>query len=258
MKTNKLRRQLFSILLVAVIWFGVFPLTVHAWGAKGHHIIAQIASSRLSSRARKGVSDLLQGQSLEAASTWADLKRSSQTFHFVSITFDSKGYDQSSQCPQDNCLIEKIRSYRDIVKDPKETAARRAEALKYILHLVGDLHQPFHCIDRNGNNVRVTFDKRPTNLHKVWDMDIIEKANLTAETYARQIDDNEGVQQKSYNIARGTLVDWALESHGIARTAYVDRGELGDTYYRDHKEVVERQLYRAGVRLANILNDIFR
>lgn len=242
-----------------MIWFGVFPVTVHAWGAKGHHIIAQIASSRLSSRARKGVSDLLQEQSLETASTWADLQRSSQTFHFVSIPFDSKGYDQSGQCPQDNCLIEKIRSYRDIVEDPKETAARRAEALKYILHLVGDLHQPFHCIDRNGNNVRVTFDKRPTNLHKVWDMDIIEKANLTAEAYAGQIDDNEGGQQKGYsNIARGTLVDWALESHSIARTAYVDSGDLGDTYYRDHKEVVERQLYRAGVRLANILNDIFR
>ena len=242
---------------MAVIWFGAFPATANAWGAKGHQIIAHIASSRLSTRARKGVSDLLEEQSLETASTWADLQRSSQSFHFVSIPFDSKGYDQSSQCPEDNCLIEKIKSYRDIVKDPKETAARRAEALKYILHLVGDLHQPFHCIDRNGNNVRVTFDKRPTNLHKVWDMDIIEKANLTAEAYAQQIDNNEGAQ-KSYNIARGTLVDWALESHSLARTAYVDHGDLGDTYYRDHKEVVERQLYRAGVRLANILNDIFR
>jgi hypothetical protein len=266
LKTTHSGKLLFSTVFLLVILFGVFPANVHAWGSRGHQIIARIADQRLSSRARKGVTDLLGGQSLEAASTWADLNRSPQTFHFVSIPFGSKGYERGRDCPQDNCLIEKIKHYRDILQDPKESTPRRAEALKYVLHFIGDLHQPLHCADNNdanGNRFKVIFDKKPSNLHKVWDTDMIEIAGLTAEQYSRQLGNTRNVEQSSLSISRGTIVDWALESQSFARRAYDQAREQSgqdfvNDYYKWNKQTVDGQLYRAGVRLASILNDVFR
>lgn len=256
MNTNKLRRRLFSTFLVAVIWFGAFPATAHAWGSKGHEIIARIASPRLSPRARKAVNELLNGQSLEVASNWAALQKSSQDSHFVRIPWDSNSYEPDKYCSDKNCLIEKIRENRNVLENPRNSRLDRANALKYLLHLVGDLHQPFHCIDKDGKNVAVTFEKRPSKLFNVWESGLIEKPKLTAEDYVREIDNTGGVQQRG--VSRGTVVDWALESHSIARTAYVNPGQMRDDYFWKNKDVLNQQLYRAGVRLANILNDIFR
>lgn len=263
MNTNRSVKLSFSALALALL-FAAFPSQAHGWGSKGHQIIARIANQRLSTRARKGIADLLKGQSLEAASTWADLQRSSQVFHFVAIPVEAKGYERERDCPKDragnyNCLIERIKYYREILQDPKQSSASRAEALKYVLHLIGDLHQPFHCTEKHGNTVRVTFNNSSTNLHRLWDDAMITKVNLPVESYARTIEDDSKVTQASYNIARGTIVDWALESNSMAREASkVGDGDLSKQYYQDNKEILNRQLYRAGVRLAAILNDIFR
>ncbi len=257
LNTTRSTKLAFSVVVLTLL-FAAFPSNVHAWGSKGHQIIARIANQRLSARARKGIADLLKGQSLEAASTWADLQRSSQTFHFVAIPSDGKGYDRRSHCANDNCLIEKIKYYREILQDAKQSTASRADALKYVLHLIGDLHQPFHCTDKHGNNVRITFNNLSTNLHKLWDDDMIATAKMSVDSYARMIENDGKAAQTTYNVARGTVVDWALESNSIARGASPGNGVLGDKYYQNNKEILDRQLYRAGVRLAAILNDIFR
>ena len=256
MKTNKLQRRLFILLLV-VTWLGVIPATAYAWGPKGHQIIARIAGPRLSPRARKAVNELLNGQSLEVASNWAAQQKSSKS-HFVLIPWDSNSYERDKYCSDKDCLIEKIREYRSVLENPRDSRLDRANALKYLLHLVGDLHQPFHCTDKDGKTIDVTFEKRPSNLFNVWESGLIEKPKMTAEDYVREIENNGGSQQKGYNVSRGTVIDWALESHSIARTVYVNRGEMHDDYYWKNKDILNQQLYRAGVRLANILNDIFR
>lgn len=243
-----------------MIWFGVIPTTAYAWGSKGHQIIARIARQRLSPRARKAVNELLNAQSLELASTWADQQKSSQAFHFVLISSNSNSYEREKHCSDGNCLIEKIKYYRSVVQNPKESNLDRANALKYLLHLVGDLHQPFHCTDKDGKRVKVTFDNKPSTLYSVWESSMIEKTEKTqwptAEKYARALENTEEMTRGG--LSRGTLVDWALESHALARRAYVESGELGDKYYEDNKGIVDGQLRKAGVRLAEILNDIFR
>jgi nuclease S1 len=258
LKTNKLRRRLLFTLLVALSWFGVFPATAHAWGSKGHQIIAIIARQRLSPRARKAVNELLNGQSLEVASNWAAPQKSSQASLFVRIPWDSNSYEPDKYCSDKNCLIEKIKEHRKDLENPRKSRLDRANALKYLLYLVGDLHQPFHCIDKDGKTIDVTFEKRPSTLFNVWESGLVEKPKMTAEDFVREIDNNGALQQKGFNVSRGTVVDWALESHSIARAVYVNRGEMRDDYFWKNKEVLNQQLYRAGVRLAHILNDIFR
>lgn len=261
MKTTQSGKLPFSTLLLFVIFCGVFPVTGYAWGSKGHQIIARIASQRLSDRARKGVADLLNGQSLESVSTWADLRGPHSAVHLVPIPLASKSYEPKQVCPEDRCLIEAIKKHRSTLEEPKRAVADRIEALKYLVHLIGDLHQPFHCADNRdsqGLQIKVRFNGRSTNLHEIWDMDMIEKARLTTDQYARQLGNTGTVAQSSYNVSRGTIVDWALESNKLATSAHVAGGDLGDKYYGDNKQVVDGQLYKAGVRLANILNDVFR
>jgi len=256
-KINKLQRRLFSIFLVAVSWFVLLPATAHAWGSKGHQIIARIARQRLSPRARIAVTELLNGQSLEVVSTWADLQKSSQAFHFVLIPDNSYSYDGAKDCPGGNCLIEKIKYYRGILQDTRQPRLERANALKYLVHLIGDLHQPFHCTDKNGKRANVTFDNKSTTLYAVWESGMIDKSQWSTEQYARALENNEQTSQRA--LSRGTVVDWALESHALARRAYVDGGDLDKkNYYADYRSILDGQLRKAGVRLAEILNDVFR
>ena len=235
------------------------PLSARAvaWGDKGHRVIAVIAEGRLSPRARKGVADLLAGQSLESVANWANLNRGAGNSDLAPIPLDRNDYDPGRDC----CLIEYLVKYINIVSNPKEPRANRMTALKYVVHLVGDLHQPLHCIERNGDKggerLGVKFFGRPASLHQVWDTNIVERGftrGLTAAGYARQL----GGRYQSEYSAKGTVVDWALESHRLARGAYeIGDGNIGEDYYGRNKPVVDSQLSKAGVRLAKVLNDIF-
>lgn len=254
-----------SVAALSLIVIGFNQPRALAWGAKGHQVIARVATERLSSRARKATAELLKGASLESVAAWADQVKSTASAHFISIPLDHNDYNPKADCTGD-CLITAIERNIAVLKDVNEPAAKRAEALKYVVHLIGDLHQPLHCSDNNdanGNQVRVTFFNQPTNLHSVWDTSIIEREKLPAAAYASQL--VEGMNaQKSANQSgnyylRGTTIDWALESHRLARNAY-DLGDktLGEDYYNSNKPIVDAQLFKAGIRLAKVLNDIFQ
>lgn len=248
------------------------PLSARAlaWGDRGHRIIAAAAEERLSTRARKGVADLLGGRSLESEANWADLigkgqgqGRGESNSHFVRIPWESNDYDPGRDCRGGDCLIESLVKYINVLSDPKQPRVRRADALKYVVHLIGDIHQPLHCTEKGkdgGGNFQVKFFERSTNLHQVWDSNILDKVfsdykDLTIAYYARHV--NETADRSRYST-RGTVVDWALESHRLARAAYeTGDGNLREAYHDRSKQVVDGQLAKASVRLAKVLNDIF-
>ena len=263
-----MRRVAFSSCVLMLLALGPLSERAVAWGDKGHRLIAAAAEERLSPRARKGVADLLGGQSLESVANWADLLgrgkgKGDGLSHFLSIPLESNDYDPGRDCPDGNCLIANLTKYIRILSDPKQPRDSRAEALKYVVHFVGDLHQPLHCAERNGdrgaNTVRVRFFDRPSSLHQVWDSNIIDRIladnpSLTIADHARNLN---GMERGGY-WTRGTIVDWALESHKIAHVAYdIGDGNLSPSYYDKNKGVVAVQLSKAGVRLAKVLNDIF-
>lgn len=247
--------------------FGVLlflPSVTLAWGAKAHRIIANIAWQELSSETKQKIENLLgKGENgidpLTAVATWADeqgLKSpKTRSWHFVDIPLNSTDYDQRRDCPNNDCLVEVVKSFKNQLQYGK-TKQERVDALKYLVHLVGDLHQPLHCANNNdagGNRVSVTFFGKNTNLHSVWDSEMIERTGLTDDMYVKKL-------WASLPAEGYWIEDWATESHGLAKYAYqipADKA-LGNSYYRASLPIVDRQLARAGVRLAQVLKDALR
>ena len=256
----------------------------NAFGAVGHHVIARIAWELMTPAAQGRAATLLEGRQdvFVAAATWADEVRSarpeSYNWHFVDIPVGEAKYDAARDCPaseRGDCVIAAIARVRADVVDATKPAAARAEALKFLVHFIGDLHQPLHAIDnhdRGGNDVRVFAlrggeEGRNTNLHAAWDTGII---NLSAETEAARADRLIADLRKTPPDAAIDIVRWAEDSHSIAeRIVYgypgfakggppADLITLDDPYREKAATTIDQQLRLAGFRLAQILNATLR
>jgi len=238
------------------------PSFTFAWGPKAHRIIAGLAWQQLQSypETKRKVEELLGkgangNDPLTAIATWADeqgLKNpKTRAWHFVDIPLNASTYDQKRDCPTNNCLVEAVKQLKNQLQFGR-TRQERIDALKYLVHLVGDLHQPLHCADNNdqgGNRVQVTFFGKTTNLHSVWDSEMIERTPLSDDVYVKKL--MSALPSEGYWIE-----DWANESHALAKYAYQiprDRA-LSNSYYQANLPLVDRQLARASVRLVQILN----
>jgi hypothetical protein len=240
-----------------------------AWGVGGHSVIAEIAQRRLPPEVRRAIRDLLVGDvSLASIAAWADhvalLIPSTAHWHFVNIPYDATGYDAERDCRQTekgDCIINAIARAQAGLIDRSATRESRAEALKFLVHLVGDVHQPLHTIDRHdegGNQFAVTFFDKPMSLHAVWDFGIIERYSFDWGEYVERIEATWLPGKPVHALQAGTAVDWAWEAHRAAvDVAYVvpEDLKLGDAYYQRALPVVDRQLALAGIRLARLLNE---
>lgn len=254
---------------IAVWVAAVSTANLAAWGPEGHIIVAKIAANRLSPSAKAGVKQLLGRHTLDSVANYADQIRqqrpSTAAWHFVDIPKDVTDYDPQRDCkatPQGDCVIAEIARAQNDLKNRALTKTRRAEALKFIVHFVGDMHQPLHCSDNNdrgGNDVKVKFLGKPSNLHRVWDSDIIDNSHLAAEEYSAQLDSWLDAEDTSA-IEKGTTVKWALAAHTLAHDdAYnaPSDGDLDTAYIDANQPIVEQQLAYAGLRLAAMLNAAF-
>jgi hypothetical protein len=262
----------------------------HAWGPEGHAIVADIAEAHLSPAAAAQVAQLLtlDGHShLDEVASWPDEIRRARPetahWHYVDIPLASSDYDPARDCASGNCVIAKIVEFTGVLSNPSADPAARVEALKSVVHFVGDLHQPLHAEnsnDRGGNDVKLTFFGKPTNLHAIWDGGILEHAtgielgpsftfdHQVVGSVASSLDNGitpanrlEWAPAGLTGNFQSWVVSWALEAHGGAQTvAYPDlpadtHGDWSDAYQAQAWPVVQLQLQRAGVRLAEILNE---
>jgi hypothetical protein len=236
-----------------------------AWWDLGHRIVARLADLRLTPQARAAVRDILEGQSMADASVWADniknYRHDADPLHYVNIPLRATAYIPARDCPNARCIVAAIDHERLVLADPKASRNERAEALRFLIHFMGDLHQPLHDADnddRGGNKRLVIFLGHETNLHKVWDGELIDSSGVDQETYFAELRG----RMDSLDVTaleRGTVADWAMEGHRIAaRDAYgrIPRdGRLGRAYMETNRPVIDRQLIAAGVRLASVLNE---
>ena len=168
-------------------------------------------------------------------------------------------YDSTPLNPKGD-VVTGIREQIVILSDPKSTKSQKNLAMKILIHLVGDLHQPMHMghlSDLGGNNVKVKFFDRDTNLHSVWDGSIMNSGHAWSYTeWQNQIDRLSPRQ----NEAEGNIDDWARQTHQIAGQVY-DYFPQGSRISYNHvarwTPVIEQQLLRGGLRLARILNTIY-
>lgn len=267
-------RKAFAILLLA----GFASTQLFAWGQKGHAIVADLAASRLTPQARANLQLLLGADSLASISTWADQVRKERDesfgWHFVDIPKDAPGFSRERDCfrPQENhkgaqtdhhnCVVDRIEMFQKVLADEGAPRSERVEALKWLVHFVGDLHQPLHAVEeaRGGNDIKLPAFGSPKcgdydcNLHWVWDSMLIDHAAYSEEEYVQRL--NQLIEKENLaQQARGTAEDWANESHLQAREILGQKpAAIDEQYYRSHIDLVNRKLALAGLRLAVVLN----
>jgi len=266
--------------LTAVLALLAFiPAQVWAWGPKGHAIVADIAAAHLTPAAKQNLQVLLGNDSLASIASWADDVRrdrdESYDWHFVDIPKDAAGFSQERDCfrPQDkhknalidhhNCVVDRIEMFQKVLGDAGASRAERLEALKWIVHFVGDLHQPLHAIDeaRGGNDIKVIVfgseqcGNYACNLHWTWDQLLLEHTGYSEEDYVRHLEKlivDKGLAARS----GGTPEEWANESHVQARQIIEQKPvSIDDQYYQAHIDLVNEKLALAGLRLATVLNN---
>jgi len=228
-----------------------------------------VAAAHLTAAAQHETARLLDGQTLADVSFWADEIRNhrpeTSRWHFVDIPRDRDDYRPERDCQRTergDCIIAAITRLRTRLDDLQTPFDERAEALRYLVHLVADLHQPLHCVDdhdRGGNDVAVTVFGRPMNLHAAWDTGLIAVSGLSEATWTQRLEAWLAGQDTT-RLATGTVVDWALESHRAAVEhvyALPPSGRLGRRYLEASRPVLERQLALGAIRLARVLNEAF-
>jgi hypothetical protein len=260
---------------------GVVAARVHAWGGQGHRLVALIATERLTPVATRNVVWLLGPETLADVSSWADryLEGNNQTFfwHFLNIPPEATSYDRDRDCPLQpgvtrgsrndtwrDCAVDRIIYNKERVADTTLDRADRAIALKFLVHFVGDLHQPFHAlgVGHGGNDVPVSIfgeevcASAPCNMHTVWDSALIAHRNLDDGKFMAVLRDQ--IERNRWATRPvGTPADWAMQSHDLANAALLPpRANADEAYYRAQIPIVEQRLALGGLRLAAVLNEI--
>lgn len=238
-----------------------------AWGQKGHDVTCAIAERHLSKSARKQVSRILDGKSIVYWSTWMDNASHqneyayTKTWHYLNVDADET-YGEAIQ-NQNGDVLTAINSQVEALKSESLNHEARAVALQMLVHLVGDLHCPMHTghkSDAGGNKWQVQFFNNGTNLHSIWDSGLVERAHDWSYTeWTDQIDRVD--RKRAASIVEGTPYDWGEETCGIATKVY-EEIPVGSKLSYDEvaywTPVIEEQFLKGGLRLAKILNDIFR
>ncbi|HTY63734.1 MAG TPA: S1/P1 nuclease [Acidobacteriota bacterium] len=258
-----------AALLLLIAYAG--PAPAFAWGRIGHRVAARMAETRLTSVARAAVRAILgPGISLADASTWADEQREveeSYRWHFVNIPISAERYDPR-YCSPKGCVVSKIEEFMRALRNPKAERQQKEQALRFLVHLIADLHQPLHVGDNNdqgGNRLQVRFFGEGSNLHHVWDSLVIDRHTKNENVWLWDFDFVANPRLAA-EWSKGTPEDWATESLQVAKEAYQLPGEnkrirsgarLGNEYYRFALPVIRTQLAKAGIRTAFVLNSIF-
>tara|TARA_R110002012_G_scaffold19465_3_gene70225 strand:+ start:2108 stop:2878 length:771 start_codon:yes stop_codon:yes gene_type:complete len=255
-----MKKTLLLLLLFPFIAFGNA-----IWGKTGHRVTGQIAEEYLTGKAKRALDNLLDGHSLAFVSTFADDIKADRTYskysawHYVNYPLGMSYKD--SEKSEYGDIVMAIEECINKVKDENNTKEDRVFHLKMLIHFVGDLHQPMHASraeDKGGNNIQVQWFGEGSNLHRVWDKNLIESYGMTYSELAAELIDVDRKERKA--IQEGTIYDWVDESHEICAKLYdsVEIGEkLGYRYSYDYNELLFKQLQKGGLRLAKVLNDVF-
>jgi len=266
MTNPRWKQALFALCLL-------LPAPARAWGPEGHEIVAHLAGMNLTPKARAGVAALLGGEAEAAmaiASNWADEIRDARpqtaSWHYVNIEIDGDlHYAAGRDCIADNCAVGQILRDEAVLKSGAP-APQKAEALKFLIHFVGDIHQPLHAADnhdRGGNQVRVIVQGgRPQALHHVWDGEVVALQGRNPAMVARDIDRSFNPAQKTAMMAAGPPAAWSEHSAVLAKTIVYPQvmagGTLDNRTLAADAAVARQQLARAGYALAGVLNTIFK
>ena len=273
-----MKRLFFTLLLAAS------PLVLHGWGGQGHRLVAKLAAESLTPLAKQNVEWLIGPQSLSDVSSWADQFRNDNTqtgfWHYTNIPPEATSYDRNRDCPRQpgveadsfsdrwrDCVVDRITYQQQRVANTQLDRADRAIALKFLVHFIADLHQPYHTlgVERGANGVFVSVfgsdncssepaRTSPCNLHSVWDSLLIGHRGLDDDKYLAGL--RAAIKTNRWDTRPvGTPADWAMQSHALGKLALLpQKGIVDEAYYRRHIPALDERLALAGIRLGAVLN----
>lgn len=261
--------------------FALIPLNAYAWGSKGHAVVAEIAERGLSPNVAAQVRGMNFSAPLREIASLPDDWRADETkglrpgdtgaLHYSNVPNDAPPFNRERDCKDDQCVVAAIEKYTAILKDKAQPRDKRREALIFVVHFVGDLHQPMHSaggkvkdektgemvLDRGGNLVKIRLLGVETNLHSAWDGLLVDWGPTTVDDYADYLLSYEMRGRSVAEIQRGTIEDWFNESHYAAvHYAYdIGNGTLGSEYAKKNSGIIYERLLRGGLRLRKVLED---
>jgi len=249
-----------------------FCLIIISWGSLGHRTVASIAERHLSPSAKAAVADLLSGESLEDISTWADEIRSNPSYrqtaswHFLNLPsgLDHAAFMVQVRSMSQENVVSSVHHFEEVLANPRSNKSEKTEALKFLVHFVGDIHQPMHIShkeDKGGNTIQLRYDGKGTNLHALWDTKLLETEHSSEGELATAIDHADTKLIKQWQAS--SPEEWAWESYQISSKLYLAADQKGgksldQDYYHQYMPVVEQRIEQAGIRLAGLLNQAFK
>jgi hypothetical protein len=254
-----------------VLLWGFWP--VLGGGPAAHDLVARLAAAHLTPAAAARVAEILgPGTTMQSISSWPDQIRPQREatgpWHYIDIPIDKPHLDMARDCPKGDCVIARIEEFQKVVVDPAATPVERREALMFLVHFVGDMHQPLHSADnkdKGGNDVKVDFFGRNYNLHSVWDSGLLGRMGKEDELFAQFSRDLTDKRAKKWG--KGTPEEWAEQSHKAAQKVVYGKlpkapagGQIkvDAAYERLADPVIKDQIEKAGARLAALLNATLR
>ena len=264
---------MFSVRRLAAALFATLAIApaAQAWGPLGHSVVAELAQRHLSPAAKEEVEHLLaldHTQSLADIASWPDeirddpkqqdLWKQTRPLHYIDFRSADCIYTPPRDCKGGQCVVEAIPHYIEVLGDRSQPDAVRLQALKFVVHFIGDVHQPLHAgykDDLGGNKYQVQFLGQGMNLHRVWDSGLLSTRNLSWQSYADMLD-GEGSVQLPPAIAPfdNAAAQWAEESCRISGSIYPDGHKIDQAYIDAQLPVADMRLREAGRRLAEVLN----
>lgn len=255
-----MRRIVISLIML------FFALEASAWGQKGHDVTAYIAECHLTSKAAKRIARVLDGHSLVYYSNWMDNAshtdeyRYTSTWHYANID-EGKTFETMPRNPKGD-VVSAVEMLVDSLRQGTMSHHEEKVCLMMLVHLVGDMHSPMHAghlSDLGGNRVAVKFFKRQTNLHSVWDSDLVEAAHRWGYSeWQREIDRYTKTQREE--IAQDEIKDWFMETASLCAEIYRSTPQgstISYDYIARYTPLIEEQFCRGGYRLARLLNTIY-
>ncbi|MGA0957087.1 MAG: S1/P1 nuclease [Flavobacteriaceae bacterium] len=247
-----------------LVFFIASLLSLTNWGSTGHRALAEVASFYLTENAKNKINEILDGETIVTVSMYADDIRSDNRYdkyydwHFINMELD-EDYEDAVPSEKGDVFIA-INKCLDILESDSLTDSDKSFYLKLLIHFIGDLHQPMHIgryEDRGGNRVYVKWFGRNSNLHRVWDSEMINGYNMSYSELAKNLPTPENLE---IEFERDDLIDWVNETHSYTRKIYNDVSiddNLGYEYQYQNFQTVREQILKGGLRLASVLNYLF-
>lgn len=243
------------------------PALSFAWGQKGHDTVAYIAQQHLTDTSKAAIDSLLDGYSITYWANWLDNASHTpeyeytKTWHYKNI---DKGqlYEKAPNIKEGN-IVDAIYSQVAVLEDSTSSKSERALALKMLIHFLGDIHQPLHmghASDKGGNYWKVKWFKGSSNLHTVWDTNLVDAAHAWSHTEWQREIDRLSPEDVAEIVMDGNPDTWGKETYLICSEIYDCTPEdtiISYDYIADWTPVIEKQFLRGGLRLADLLNSIF-